>query len=247
MRRGRLILFLLLLICGGLYAVSSNPELAKMRDATATAKAIQAVATKIVQRETDEFVTQTAAVEATNFALTPKTATPTMTASATITDTPLPTETIPASPTDAPPETWFITSTANLRSCPRTDCDRVAQLQRGNEVTVIGQVQGEVYKGSDLWQRVTYNGQEVYVHSSLVSNIRPVITAAPAEVQNFGQQPSPISVQPQSQQWQCGGDIYNCSDFTSRAVLMDYWNTCPGDPSNLDGHPEDGIPCNGIK
>lgn len=42
--------------------------------------------------------------------------------------------------------------------------------------------------------------------------------------------------------WDCSGNIYNCSDFSSCAEVMSYWNACPGDPSRLDGD-NDGIPC----
>jgi len=42
--------------------------------------------------------------------------------------------------------------------------------------------------------------------------------------------------------WNCVGNIYNCSDFSSCAEVMSYWNACPGDPSRLDGD-NDGIPC----
>jgi len=45
--------------------------------------------------------------------------------------------------------------------------------------------------------------------------------------------------------WNCSGNIYNCSDFSSCAQVMSYWNACPGDPSRLDGD-NDGIPCEGL-
>jgi len=45
--------------------------------------------------------------------------------------------------------------------------------------------------------------------------------------------------------WNCVGNIYNCSDFSSCAEVMSYWNACPGDPSRLDGD-NDGIPCESL-
>jgi len=42
--------------------------------------------------------------------------------------------------------------------------------------------------------------------------------------------------------WNCVGNIYNCSDFSSCAEVMSYWHACPGDPSRLDGD-HDGKPC----
>ena len=45
--------------------------------------------------------------------------------------------------------------------------------------------------------------------------------------------------------WNCSGNIYNCSDFSSCKQVMSYWNACPGDPSWLDGD-NDGIPCESL-
>jgi micrococcal nuclease len=45
--------------------------------------------------------------------------------------------------------------------------------------------------------------------------------------------------------WNRIGNIYNCSDFSSCAEVMSYWNACPGDPSHLDGD-YDGRPCEAI-
>ena len=45
--------------------------------------------------------------------------------------------------------------------------------------------------------------------------------------------------------WNCSGNVYNCSDFSSCAEVMSYWNACPGDPSRLDGD-NDGIPCESL-
>jgi endonuclease YncB( thermonuclease family) len=45
--------------------------------------------------------------------------------------------------------------------------------------------------------------------------------------------------------WNCIGNIYNCSDFSSCGEVMSYWNACPGDPSRLDGD-HDGRPCESL-
>lgn len=44
----------------------------------------------------------------------------------------------------------------------------------------------------------------------------------------------------------CGGNFYNCSDFTNRTDLMEYFNRCPGDPSDLD-RDNDGFPCESLR
>lgn len=53
---------------------------------------------------------------------------------------------------------------------------------------------------------------------------------------------SPASPEPS---WDCGGDLYNCGDFSSCQELMSYWNACPGDPSQLD-EDGDGQPCESL-
>lgn len=50
---------------------------------------------------------------------------------------------------------------------------------------------------------------------------------------------------PTSTTWNCSGNLYNCSDFSSCEQVMSYWNACPGDPSWLDGD-NDGIPCESL-
>jgi len=50
---------------------------------------------------------------------------------------------------------------------------------------------------------------------------------------------------PTSTTWNCTGNIYNCSDFSSCDQVMSYWNACPGDPSWLDGD-NDGMPCESL-
>ncbi len=110
----------LLLACIVVYAIGSNPELAKQRDATATARAIAALGTDDARNTSQTQLTQTSVADMTNIALTPSatmtetlpptntftpsatftaTNTPTITATSTITDTPLPT----ATSTDTPP------------------------------------------------------------------------------------------------------------------------------------------------
>ena len=45
--------------------------------------------------------------------------------------------------------------------------------------------------------------------------------------------------------WNCSGNLYNCSAFSSCAQVMSYWSACPGDPSRLDGD-HDGRPCESL-
>lgn len=184
-------------------------------------------------------------------ATTTASATPTAAASATITDTPRPSAT--ALPTQTPTDratstpdviavradSYYAARDVNLRRCPETTCERVGTLAAGTALAVDGVTEGEeVTVGNGLWYRVQYGGMAAYVYSELVTREAP---AQSAPVQSIPVQP----VQPASQ-WSCGGDSYNCSDFSSRAELMSYFNACPGDPSRLDNN-NDGVPCESLR
>ncbi len=70
-------------------------------------------------------------------------------------------------------------SNANIRSCPRTSCATMQSLVSGTRITSTGQVEGEFVLGSSKWTRILLNNKEAFVHSALVSRIRPSTTARP--------------------------------------------------------------------
>ncbi len=98
------------------------------------------------------------------------------------TPTPMPTPTA----TPRPASTPTVTRTPNpslaprllnarfagviARACPRMDCDILARLARGSQVTITDEVQGEAYRGSTLWYRVALPDApaDAFVHSSLL-------------------------------------------------------------------------------
>ena len=63
---------------------------------------------------------------------------------------------------------------ANIRECPQVndDCPVVATLIRGQDglvgMPINGSVTGQSVNGNSLWYRGSYDGKEVYIHSSLV-------------------------------------------------------------------------------
>jgi hypothetical protein len=67
---------------------------------------------------------------------------------------------------------YVIANTARARACPRTSCDVVARFGYGTELTVEDTVRGERVSGSNRWLEVHYQGELVYVHSSLASTQR---------------------------------------------------------------------------
>ncbi|GEM_PF-6817333 len=76
--------------------------------------------------------------------------------------------------TEIPITIGEIISQANIRTCPQANeaCSVVATLVRGQDgligFPINGSVTGEAINGNSLWYRGAYDGQEVYVHSSLV-------------------------------------------------------------------------------
>lgn len=188
----------------------------------------------------------------------------------TFTPTPIPTRTntprptvqvqITYAPTATPileTQTLFINSNGiNVRSCARINnsaCPVVDVLQRGDDFEGIEIVTGDSFSGSTQWWHGLLNSEDIYVHSSFVSTTRPANNPAPPPVNNANssnssgntnQSPATNSPPPaQGSQWTCGGNIYNCPDFANRcSELYDYFRTCPGDPSDLDGD-DDGRPC----
>lgn len=151
------------------------------------------------------------------------------------------------------PATYYATGSVNLRSCPRTTCNAVGALGRGEAITVNAVINGDaVNAGNAIWYRINRNGAEAFVYSGLVSKTAPVVTSGNSGGGNTTINTNVpgatlMSTPLPAPSYSCAGDLYNCSDFEGNLDgLMDYWNACPGDPSNLDGNPADGTPCNSL-
>lgn len=74
----------------------------------------------------------------------------------------------------------FTRGAANVRSCPNTTCDVVTTLSSGEAITTYGTVDGQTVSGSSEWWMIRYDGDIVYIHSSLVTGIQPVAPATSA-------------------------------------------------------------------
>src|SRR5688572_30374391 len=57
----------------------------------------------------------------------------------------------------------------NARACPWLDCAIATTIASGTEVQVLNTTHGAGVAGSTLWYRVDYNGEPVFVHSSLLA------------------------------------------------------------------------------
>jgi hypothetical protein len=130
---------------------------------------------------------------------------------------------------------------AYVRACTEANCEILATLPAGEEVDFIETAEGASINDSTVWYRVLLSdGREGYIHSTVVSTIRP--TPAPTRRPQTNPQPTQApAVAPQTN-WNCSRNRYNCNEFAGCSEIMSYWNSCPGDPSNLDGD-SDGRPC----
>jgi SH3 domain-containing protein len=162
-------------------------------------------------------------------------------ATATITDTPGFTPEAGAAMT-MQPETYTTTGGANLRNCPRRDCDAVDVISAGTAIRVKGVINGEsVQVGNAIWYVVEHEGQTAYLYSNLARRGAPAPTSAPVQVQN---QPQPTSVQ-MSVQPQAGA---SCPDITANcsALTCEQAYAClAAGHSDLDRN-KDGVPCESV-
>ena len=76
------------------------------------------------------------------------------------------------------PETYYVNQQVgvNARECPRYEanpCAIIEKIPYGMALTVVGEVDGEPYRGSTLWKVIEWNGQRLYIHASLLSLDRP--------------------------------------------------------------------------
>lgn len=89
-------------------------------------------------------------------------------------------------PTEIETQTLYATGNANLRPCTKTtsECAPAGAVSGGQELTVLDQVEGDEVSGSKVWYKVLHNGQELYIHSSLVSATRPVVQPTRSQQQS---------------------------------------------------------------
>jgi hypothetical protein len=166
----------------------------------------------------------------------------TATPSATITDTPPAVMTnVQATLTPEPgatlvlePETYYAQGNVNLRSCPKTDCERVGTLSGGATVTVTGVINGdEVEEGNVIWYEVSFGGGSAYVYSSLLSPQPPTPRPTARPQQQAVQQPP---AQPAQPSFTCPS---NCDGARAMGLSPEQAASCGLD---RDG---DGVACYG--
>lgn len=138
--------------------------------------------------------------------------------------------------------TLYTTSRANARACASTSCQIVAGVQAGEPFAVIGESTGDNVSGSTLWYAIDYNGQQAYIHSSLMSE------TAPRPASSSGSSTSGSSTQPQPPAPPApAGYTCNCSktcgEMSSCEEAYFQLNTCGCRRLDRDS---DGVPCESI-
>lgn len=165
------------------------------------------------------------------------------TPSRTITDTPVGMKpaTIPATPAAVltlPPTTYYTTSEARLRSCPRLDCNIITTVAAGTSLVVNGQIEGDTATTSSrIWYLTTINGQEAYVYSALVSQ------TAPVSVSSGSSGSSNIAVPPPSNNSgaSCPSLSATCPNLTCAQAYA-----CLAAGNNSLDRDDDGMPCESV-
>jgi hypothetical protein len=165
------------------------------------------------------------------------------------------TQTQLATPAYSTPTTRYIVGFSNVRSCERTSCDVVQQLYAGNTVQTLQRVKGEFVNNSDQWWQIDLNGRTAYVHSSLVTDVRPASQSAssnnsanvPATTNNdFSQFTQPAYNPPANNAVVGGGGVacpYTSAPTCAEIPSCDIAYACMSIYSDLDWN-NDGIPCN---
>jgi hypothetical protein len=103
----------------------------------------------------------------------------------------------------------------NGRGAPNANAKVLIVIPSGAEVTVTGQETGTRVNGSDLWYIVTYNGKNVYVHSS---NLAPVAPPPPSDQPAAPAGPTGPMVAPK------GNGVY----IVGKDIAVGLWRSTPG-------------------
>lgn len=158
-------------------------------------------------------------------------------------------------------QTYYVTGNAvNARSCPRTDCEIVTTFSRGRSVRVLETVTGSSVSGNTNWYRARYQGQDIFIHSSLLSRTQPSSPASPqptrttnsGNVQPTNAPAAPVappppptenqSVAPPAASFTCSCSK-TCEQIATCEEAYFQLNQCGCSRRDSDG---DGVPCESI-
>ena len=157
--------------------------------------------------------------------------------------------TVPAYVTPYNPINAFAAIAPQTRDCLETDCDTVTVYQN-EELLLLGIAEGELLEGSTDWYFVENNDSRFFIHENSITfrDATPIVPTV-----DWRQEVQPVyygndntsrtnSSSSSQNQYSCSGNQYDCSSFSSCDAVYDYFRSCPGDPSYMDGD-GDGKPC----
>lgn len=152
----------------------------------------------------------------------------------------------------------YTTNAANARECPRLYCDVIVTLVAGEELDGVTLVEGDAVENNNQWWQVAYNGQEVYVHTSLISQVEgqtstTITTTVPSAPSNPA--PTPVPAQPQQPVVQptapispvppsgavCPSTSARCTEMTCEQAYA-----CLAAGNRTIDRDGDGVPCESI-
>jgi hypothetical protein len=178
---------------------------------------------------------------------------PTPTAANRFTSTPRPSNTPRPTSTPAPVPLFAIDDNVQARSCELIDCDVLVVLSLGDEILGLEEVEGQSVFGVTTWWRAMYEGQEIFVPASLLSETRPAQSSknndiSPAQPQNV----SPATDLPAASVsgCSCTGPDLDCGDFDTHAQAQACYDKCIAeigrDVHRLDGNDNDSLACESL-
>ncbi len=142
---------------------------------------------------------------------------------------------------------------ARVRECPQTSCTVITHLQRGAEIEVLQTVNGTAVQGDRTWYRIQVNGQDAFIHSSVVTTTRPTSTGSSTTGgsssggSSGGIQPTsppistPVPPPPSQRGVSCGGAT-TCGQMSS----CEQARACLAEGRTSLDRDHDGIPCESI-
>ncbi|WP_284138998.1 GW dipeptide domain-containing protein [Virgibacillus sp. LDC-1] len=82
--------------------------------------------------------------------------------------------------------TGATTTGSRLRTEPRfTDTNTYTTVSGGTLLTIVSEVTGDTYSGSNKWYKVIYSGKTLYIHTSLVNpNVSTAVTTATVNIRD---------------------------------------------------------------
>jgi hypothetical protein len=127
------------------------------------------------------------------------------------------------------------------RSCELIDCEVLIVLSLGDEIEGLEEVEGQSVFGVTTWWRAMYEGQEIFVPASLLSETRPAQSSknndiSPAQPQNV----SPATDLPAAFACDCSK---TCTAISTCGEAYFQLNECGCSIRDRD---DDGVPCENL-